>query len=162
MGPMMFQSDGIAGASLQEFDAWRDVDERSGGGYRSEGSAPKAFYDRVRALNVCGPGAMNLGYNGHRVGRTHRDIHGMEHRFALPQICGNSAVIQNDQRSRAERPSNDVVAAVLEERVSPSAPRPVPRPTDKLFARFCCMIRRGFSVSDFGPVSARGVQPSAA
>jgi AraC family transcriptional activator of tynA and feaB len=133
---MMFQSDCIAGASLQEFDAWRGLDDRPCGGYRSEGVRSKAFYDWVRSLNVCGLTAMDVGCDAPRAGRTRRDIplDGREHDFALPQICGNSAALQNDQRSQGGRPLNDVVAVVLEEGVSPSGPRTDPRPTDKLFA----------------------------
>jgi AraC family transcriptional activator of tynA and feaB len=230
MGPMMLQSDGIAGASLQDFDAWRDLVERLCGGYRSEGVAPKAFHGWVRPLNVYGLGAMDVGCNAHRVRRTHRDIRldGLEHYFALLQLSGNSAMIQNDQAvrmvagdialvdaarpvtfftepsahwtslrlprqalvshlgfepqggsfrpygSRAGRLLSDVVAAALEEGepapspadsymqfaaydligalFSPSDPRPIARPTDKLFARICGVIRSGFSDPDFGPV----------
>jgi AraC family transcriptional activator of tynA and feaB len=102
MGPMMLQSDGIAGASLQDFDAWIDLVKRLCGGYRSEGVAPKAFYGWVRPLSVYGLTVMDVGCNAHRVERTHRDIRldGMEHYFALLQISGRAAIIQNDQAVR--------------------------------------------------------------
>jgi AraC-like DNA-binding protein len=41
----------------------------------------------------------------------------------------------------------DLIGALF----SPSDPLPVTRPTDKLFARICGMIRSGFSDPDFGP-----------
>jgi AraC family transcriptional regulator, positive regulator of tynA and feaB len=229
MGPMMLQSDGIAGASLQDFDAWRDLVERLCGGYRSEGIAPKAFHGWVRPLNVYGLTARDIGSNAYRVGRTERDIRldGLDHYLALLQLSGKSAIIQNDQAvrlvagdialvdaarpvtflgeagvhwmslrlprqalvshlgfeprggsfrprgSRTGRLLSDVVAAALEEGesalspadsymqfaaydligalFSPSDPLPVTRPTDKLFARICGMIRSGFSDPDFGP-----------
>jgi AraC family transcriptional regulator, positive regulator of tynA and feaB len=102
MGPMMLQSDGIAGASLQDFEAWRDLVERLCGGYRSGGIAPKAFRGWVRPLNVYGLTARDVGCNAHRVGRAQRDIRldGMEHYFALLQVSGNSAMTQNDQAVR--------------------------------------------------------------
>jgi AraC family transcriptional activator of tynA and feaB len=230
MGPIMLQSDGSAGAALQDFEAWRDLVERLCGGYRSEGVAPKAFHGWVSPLNVYGLAARNFGSNAHRFGRTQRDIRldGLEHYLVLLQLSGKSAIIQNDQAvrlvagdialvdaarpvtyfgeasvrwmslrlprqalishlgfepqggsfrprgSRAGRLLSDVVAAALEEGgsalspadsymqfaaydligalFSPSDPRPVPRPTDKLFARICGMIRSGFSDPDFGPV----------
>jgi AraC-like DNA-binding protein len=84
--------------------------------------------------------------------------------------------------SRAGRLLNDVIATALEEgesALSPadsymqfaaydllgalfssSDPRPIPRATDKLFARICGMIRSGFSDPDFGPVAAEaGISP---
>jgi hypothetical protein len=66
MGPMMLQSDGITGASLQDFEAWKDLLERLCGGYRSECIAPKAFHGWVRPLNVCGLTAMDVGCNARR------------------------------------------------------------------------------------------------
>jgi hypothetical protein len=42
----------------------------------------------------------------------------------------------------------DLIGALF----SPSDPLPVARPTDKLFARICGVIRSGFSYPDFGPV----------
>jgi AraC family transcriptional activator of tynA and feaB len=93
MGPMMLQSDSIAGASLRDFEAWKDLVERLCGGYRSDGIAPKAFRGWVRPLNVYGLTARDVGCNAQ-----------------------------------------------------------LPRPTDKLFARICGMIRSGFSDPDFGPV----------
>jgi AraC family transcriptional activator of tynA and feaB len=230
MGPMMLQRDGIAGGSLQDFDAWRDLLERLCGGYHSEGIAPKAFHGWVRPLNVCGLTAMDVGCNAERVARTQRDIRldGREHYFALLQISGSAAIVQNDHAvrmvagdialvdaarpvtffreasahwmslrlprqalvsnlgfepqggsfrpygSRAGRLLSDVIASALEEDdsglssadsymqfatydligalFSPSDPQPVRRPTDKLFARICGMIRSGFSDPDFGPV----------
>jgi AraC family transcriptional regulator, positive regulator of tynA and feaB len=230
MGPMMLQSDSIAAASLQDFDAWRDLLERLCGGYHSEGIAPKAFHGWVRPLNVCGLTAMDVGCNAERVARTQRDIRldGREHYFALLQISGSAAIVQNDHAvrmvagdialvdaarpvtffreasahwmslrlprqalvshlgfepqggsfrargSRAGRLLSDVVAGALDEGestpspadsymqfatydligalFSPSDPQPVRRPTDKLFARICGMIRSGFSDPDFGPV----------
>jgi AraC family transcriptional activator of tynA and feaB len=229
MGPMMLQSDGITGASLQDFEAWKDLLERLCGGYRSECIAPKAFHGWVHPLNVCGLTAMDVGCNARRLGRTHRFCRdGMEHYYALLQISGNSAMIQNDQAvrmvagdivfvdaarpvtffaepsaswmslrlprqalvshlgfepqggsftpygSRAGRLLSDVIAAALEDGesslspadsymqfaiydligalFSPSDPLPVRRPTDKLFARICGMIRSGFSDPDLGPV----------
>jgi AraC family transcriptional regulator, positive regulator of tynA and feaB len=102
MGPMMLQSDGIAGASLQDFEAWKDLVERLGGGYRSEGIAPKAFHGWVRPLNIYGLTAMDVGCNAQRVTRTQRDVRldGLDHYFALLQISGKSAMIQNDQAVR--------------------------------------------------------------
>jgi AraC family transcriptional activator of tynA and feaB len=230
MGLMMLQSDGIAGAPMQNFEAWTDLVQRLYGGCRSEGIAPNAFHGWVRPLNVYGLAARDIGCNAHRVRRTQRDIRldGLEHYFALLQISGKSAIIQNDQAvrlvagdialvdaarpvtffrkasvqwislhlprrtlvshlgfepqggsfrprgSRAGRLLSDVITAALEEGesalspadsymqfaaydligalFSPSDPRPVPRPTDKLFARICGMIRSGFSDPDFGPV----------
>jgi AraC family transcriptional regulator, positive regulator of tynA and feaB len=230
MGPMMLQSDGIAGASLQDFEAWKDLVERLCGGYRSEAIAPKDFHGWAYPLNVYGLAARDIGSNAHRVGRTQRDIRldGLDHYLALLQLSGESAIIQNDQAvrlfagdialidvarpgtffgeasvrwmslrlprqalvshlgfeprggsfspcgSRAGRLLTDVVAGALEEGesalspadsymqfavydligalFSPSDPLPVARPTDKLFARICGVIRSGFSDPDFGPV----------
>ena len=230
MGPMMLQSDGVTGALLQDFEAWRDLVERLCGGYRSEGIAPRAFFGWARPLNIYGLTAMDVGCSAHRIGRTQRDIRldGREHYSALLQLSGKSALIQNDQTvrlfagdialidaarpvtffgeasvhwmalrlprqalvshlgfepqgssfrprgSRAGRLLSDVVAAALDEGepalspadaymqfaaydligalFSPSDPLPVTRPTDKLFARICGMIRSGFSDPDLGPV----------
>jgi AraC family transcriptional activator of tynA and feaB len=229
---MMLQSDGIVGASRQDFESWRDLIERLCEGFCVEGIAPKAFHGWVRPLNVYGLAARDVGSNADRVrvGRTQRAIllDGMEHYFALLQISGDAAMTQNDQAVRlvagdialvdgaqpvaffaepgarwvtlrlprqalvshlgfepkggsfrprgspAGRLLSDVVAAPLEEGgsalspadsymqfaaydligalFSPSDPRPVARPTDKLFARICGMIRSGFSDPDFGPV----------
>jgi AraC family transcriptional activator of tynA and feaB len=227
---MMLQSDAISGASLQDFEAWKDLVERLCGGYRSDGIAPKDFHGWVRPLNVYGLTARDAGCNAHQVGRGQRDIRldGLDHYFVLLQISGKSAMIQNDQSVRlvvgdialidAARPVTfttepsarwialhlprqalvshlgfepqggcfrrrgsraghllshligaahedgestlspaesymqfaiyDLIGALF----SPSDPQPVPRPTDKLFARICGMIRSGFSDPDFGPV----------
>ena len=98
----MLQSDGIADASLQDFEAWKDLVERLCGGYRSEAIAPKAFHGWAYPLNVYGLAARDIGSNAHRVGRTQRDIRldGLDHYLALLQLSGESAIIQNDQAVR--------------------------------------------------------------
>jgi AraC family transcriptional regulator, positive regulator of tynA and feaB len=102
MGQMMLQSEGIAGASLQDFEAWKDLVERLCGGYRSEAIAPKAFHGWAYPLNVYGLAARDIGSNAHRTGRTQRDIRldGLDHYLALLQLSGESAIIQNDQAVR--------------------------------------------------------------
>jgi AraC family transcriptional activator of tynA and feaB len=102
MGPMMLESDGIAGASLRDFEAWIDLVERLCGGYRSEGIAPKAFHGWVRPLNVYGLAARDVGSNAYQVGRTERDIRldGLEHYFVLLLLSGKTAIVQNDQAVR--------------------------------------------------------------
>ena len=225
----MLQSDAISGASLQDFEAWKDLVERLCGGYRSDGIAPKDFHGWVRPLNVYGLTARDVACNAHQVGRGQRDIRldGLDHYFVLLQISGKSAMIQNDQSvrlvvgdialidaarpvtfstepsarwmslhlprqalvshvgfepqggcfrrrgSRAGHLLSDVIGAAHEDGesalspadsymqfaiydligalFSPSDPQPVPRATDKLFARICGMIRSGFSDPDFGP-----------
>jgi AraC family transcriptional activator of tynA and feaB len=89
----------MPGTSPLNFEAWRALLRTICGRYNPEGVEPKAFIGWVRPLNVCGLAAVDIGWNAHRVERTHRDIRldGAEHYYAVFQVSGKSAMTQNEQ-----------------------------------------------------------------
>jgi AraC-like DNA-binding protein len=96
---MMPERDSISSTSLLNFEAWRALLRTICGRYNPEGIEHNAFIGWVRPMNVCGLAAVDIGWNAHRVERTHRDIRldGAEHYYALFQVSGKSAMTQNDQ-----------------------------------------------------------------
>src|ERR1700704_1909562 len=96
---MMPQRDSISSTSLLNFEAWRALLRTICGRYNPEGIEHNAFIGWVRPMNVCGLAAVDIGWNAHRVERTHRDIRldGAERYYDLFQVFGKSAMTQNDQ-----------------------------------------------------------------
>jgi AraC-like DNA-binding protein len=87
------------GAPLLDFEAWRALLREICGRYSPEGIDPNTFRGWVHAVNICGLGAVDIGWNARRVERNYRDVRldGMEHYYALFQIAGKSAMTQNDR-----------------------------------------------------------------
>src|SRR3979411_3109734 len=107
----MPQRDGISSASLLNFEAWRALLRTICGRYNPEGIEHNAFIGWGRPRNVGGLAAVDIGWNAHRVERTHRDIRldGAEHYYAVFQVSGKSAMTQNDQA--VQLAAGDVVLA---------------------------------------------------
>ena len=108
----MLQSDGVRGAPLLDFEAWRAL-LRSNCGGDVEVTAPEAFAGWMRLLNPCGLAAAavkvqwgsaggQVGCFAHRLERTHRDVrrHGADHYLILFQVAGRSALTQIDQAAQ--------------------------------------------------------------
>jgi AraC-like DNA-binding protein len=96
---MMLQSDVVRGTPLPDFEAWKALLRTICGRYSPEGIEPDAFLGWVRPMNICGIAAVDIGWNAHRVERTHRDtrLDGIEYYYALFQLSGKSAMTQNDR-----------------------------------------------------------------
>jgi AraC family transcriptional regulator, positive regulator of tynA and feaB len=82
-----------------DYEAWRVSLRSLCGQYNPEGAEHKAFAGTVRPLSICGCPAVDLSCNAHRVERTNRDVRldGMEHFYAVIQLVGGSAMVQNDR-----------------------------------------------------------------
>jgi AraC family transcriptional activator of tynA and feaB len=98
----MLQSDGVQGAPLLSFEAWRASLHAICGRYRPQGIERSAFQGWARTLNICGLAAADIGWNARRIERTHQDarLDGMEHYYIRIQVSGTSAMIQNDRAQR--------------------------------------------------------------
>jgi AraC family transcriptional regulator, positive regulator of tynA and feaB len=95
----MFQNDNGSGTTMLDVDAWRASLRATCGRYNPEGIKPGGFLGWARNLNLSGLAALDIGWNAHRVERTAQEVRldGVEHFYALFQICGKSAMTQNDQ-----------------------------------------------------------------
>jgi AraC family transcriptional regulator, positive regulator of tynA and feaB len=99
MEAIMHQSDDSLGKPQLDYEAWRALVRSICARHNPEGIEPNAFLGWARPLSVCGLAAVDLGWNAHRIERTHRDVRldGVEHYCALFQLAGQSTVTQNDQ-----------------------------------------------------------------
>ena len=95
----MHPSDELPDEPQLGYEAWRDQLRAMCGRYNPEGFEPGAFAGWVRAHDVCGFSALDIGSNAHRVERTPRDIRldGVDHYFAVFQVAGQSAMSHNDR-----------------------------------------------------------------
>jgi AraC family transcriptional regulator, positive regulator of tynA and feaB len=98
----MGQSDDILDTPQLDYEAWRALVRSICARHNPVGIEPNAFLGWARPLSVCGLAAVDLGWNAHRIERTHRDVRldGVDHYCALFQLAGQSTVTQNDQSVR--------------------------------------------------------------
>src|SRR3979490_3534235 len=108
---MLHERNGISSTSLLNFEAWGALLRTICGRYNPEGIEHNALIGWVGPMNVCGLAAVDIGWNAHRVERTHRDIRldGAEHYYVLFQVSGKTAMTQNDQA--VQLAAGDVVLA---------------------------------------------------
>jgi hypothetical protein len=105
----MLQSDGVEGAPILDFEAWRAL-LRSNRGGEVKVTAPNAFAGWMRPLSAGGlaaagvkiqwrPAARDHGCYALRLERTQRDVrlNGADHYLILFQVAGQSALTQIDQ-----------------------------------------------------------------
>lgn len=87
----------ILGAPPLDYEGWRDALRTQWGQYNPEVHQARDFSGRARSRSLCGLEAMDLSCNAHRVERTPRDIQldGVDHYYAVFQVAGSSAMIQN-------------------------------------------------------------------
>ena len=95
----MGQSDDILDTPQLDYEAWRALVRSICARHNPVGIEPNAFLGWARPLSVCGLAAVDIGWNAHRIERTHRDVRldGVDHYCALFQLAGQSTVTQNDQ-----------------------------------------------------------------
>jgi hypothetical protein len=126
---IMLHSDGVRGAPLLDFEAWRAL-LRSNCGGEVEVTAPDVFAGWMRPLNACGltaaavkiqceAAAGDLGCYTHRLERTYRDVRldGSDHYLIVSQVAGQSAMTQ----TRAGRLLFDLIRDVDTEAAFSSA-----------------------------------------
>jgi AraC-like DNA-binding protein len=82
-----------------DYEAWLDVVSSICGRYTPDAIAPMTFAGRARVRSICGLRAVDLGFNAHRLERTHHDVRvdAKDHYYALFQITGRSRILQNDR-----------------------------------------------------------------
>jgi hypothetical protein len=69
----MHQSDDSLGKPLLDYEAWRALVRSICAWHNPVGIEPNAFLGWARPLSVCGLAAVDIGWNAHRIERTHRD-----------------------------------------------------------------------------------------
>jgi len=81
MEAIMHHSDDYLGKPQLDFEAWRALVRSICARHNPDGIEPNAFLGWARPLSVCGLAAVDLGWNAHRIERTHRDVRldGVEH-----------------------------------------------------------------------------------
>jgi AraC family transcriptional regulator, positive regulator of tynA and feaB len=107
----MLQSDGVRGAPILDFEAWRAL-LRSNCGGEVKVTAPNAFAGWMRPLSACGLPAAAVkiqwrhtagdGCHVHQVERTRSDVrlNGADHYLIVFQVAGQSALTQIDRTVR--------------------------------------------------------------
>jgi hypothetical protein len=74
MEAIMHQSDDSLGKPLFDYEAWRALVRSICARHNQVGIEPNAFLGWARPLSLCGLAAVDLGWNAHRIERTHRDV----------------------------------------------------------------------------------------
>jgi AraC family transcriptional activator of tynA and feaB len=71
---MMGQSDDVLDTPQLNYEAWTALVRSICARHNPVGIEPNAFLGWARPLSVCGLAAYDLGWNAHRIERTHRDV----------------------------------------------------------------------------------------